>query len=462
MKRVLFFSYYFPPMGGAGIQRSLSFIKYLPEFQYQPVVVAGSVPVLSSPDVNQSLMNDINGIKIVRMPVNKFAMVKRKFYSFKLIKIIPHSEASFEWWLKSALETCEKLLKTEKFDLIYTTACPFSAAKLGKLLASRFHIPWILDLRDPWAIDDIKDFPTYFHYLIDKHAMKKACEKAAAVIMNTPSARKAFLANFPKIAKNKIYCITNGYDENLLSKAAKPANQIDTNQAKTLKFLYSGQFFTEKSIFVDADSRKKIGFNNNMLKYWLKDLLLYRPGAPDLLCRSPYYFFIALSQLLKQSLISPQDINISLVGNMSEMDKNLCSKLGLEELVSFTGYISYKESIDHMNNCNVLLLTQHKPRKLASPLSIPGKLYDLMRFGKPILGLVPQGDAYEILDKSGLGFICEPDNIDEIKKTILNMLHIFKQKGSIPVDPDLSYISKFDRVHLTQQLSNVFDKAICK
>jgi len=66
------------------------------------------------------------------------------------------------------------------------------------------------------------------------------------------------------------------------------------------------------------------------------------------------------------------------------------------------------------------------------------------------------------LEKSGLGFICEPDDIDEIKKALLKMLQIFKQNGSIPIEPDLSYISRFDRVNLTQQLSNIFDKAIGK
>ena len=38
-KRVLFIAYYFPPLGGSGVQRSLKFVKYLPKFNFEPIVV---------------------------------------------------------------------------------------------------------------------------------------------------------------------------------------------------------------------------------------------------------------------------------------------------------------------------------------------------------------------------------------------------------------------------------------
>ncbi|HFE52934.1 MAG TPA: glycosyl transferase family 1, partial [Bacteroidetes bacterium] len=38
-KKVLFVAYYFPPAGGSGVQRVLKFVRYLPEFGWQPVVL---------------------------------------------------------------------------------------------------------------------------------------------------------------------------------------------------------------------------------------------------------------------------------------------------------------------------------------------------------------------------------------------------------------------------------------
>src|SRR2546430_11301840 len=41
MRRVALLAYYFPPVGGGGVQRPLALARWLPEFGWEPVVVTG-------------------------------------------------------------------------------------------------------------------------------------------------------------------------------------------------------------------------------------------------------------------------------------------------------------------------------------------------------------------------------------------------------------------------------------
>ncbi len=59
MKRLLFVSYYFPPSGGPGVQRTLKFVKYLPENGWAPTVLTVDPQYASYPDLDDTLAADV-------------------------------------------------------------------------------------------------------------------------------------------------------------------------------------------------------------------------------------------------------------------------------------------------------------------------------------------------------------------------------------------------------------------
>ena len=59
MKKVLLITYYFPPSGGAGVQRWLKTIKYLPKFGVDTIVLTVDPVVASYPQVDESLCADV-------------------------------------------------------------------------------------------------------------------------------------------------------------------------------------------------------------------------------------------------------------------------------------------------------------------------------------------------------------------------------------------------------------------
>ena len=68
MKKVLIISYYFPPSGGPGVQRILKFVKYLPEFGWEPLVL--TVEDGDFPARDESLLSEVPAdIKVYRTKI---------------------------------------------------------------------------------------------------------------------------------------------------------------------------------------------------------------------------------------------------------------------------------------------------------------------------------------------------------------------------------------------------------
>ena len=55
IKKVLIITYYWPPSGGAGVQRWLKFVKYLPGFNLKPIVLTVDPAKASYPVIDESL-----------------------------------------------------------------------------------------------------------------------------------------------------------------------------------------------------------------------------------------------------------------------------------------------------------------------------------------------------------------------------------------------------------------------
>jgi hypothetical protein len=118
-------------------------------------------------------------------------------------------------------------------------------ACVAESLSKKYHIPWVLDMRDPWALDPINGYATIWHYYRDLYAMKRACQSANAVIMNTPDSLDAAKAAFPNIESKKFMSITNGWDAEDFKGFSY--STVFHDSAKPMKLVHTGVFHTRSA-----------------------------------------------------------------------------------------------------------------------------------------------------------------------------------------------------------------------
>ncbi|HMK06024.1 MAG TPA: hypothetical protein VK476_00755, partial [Flavobacterium sp.] len=173
MKKVLIITYYFPPAGGPGVQRWLKFIKYLPDFDIQPIVYVPENPTY--PIIDAQLMSEISDKAIVLKTkifepyglASIFSKNKTKKISSGIIPsmrrqtsidkfllwvrgnlFIPDARV---FWVKPSVAYLKKYISENNIDIIITSGPPHSLHLIGMKLKNVMNVKWIADFRDPWT-----------------------------------------------------------------------------------------------------------------------------------------------------------------------------------------------------------------------------------------------------------------------------------------------------------------------
>jgi len=435
MKKVLMLAYFYPPYGGAGVQRTVKFAKYLPTFGWSPFVVAGTGGS-SIYHQDPELAKEVLGIP--RYDI-KFSLFEDKCQRHLQNSLGRWTRTTMMVWLRVACRVVEQAITKEKPDLLYVSTSPFPAYKICAYFSKKFSIPWVMDMRDPWVLDPISRYPTYIHYLLEKKEMANACKLADAVIMNTPGALIKAKSIYKDSDKSKFFCITNGWDKDDFIYI----NSKNKEFSKRMCVVHTGQFHTKTAINLEK--------RNNPAA-----LTRYTLSKINLLTRTPNYLFASYRKLIDEDKVSSDSIQFIFAGSYTD-DIRLVSKYGIESSVKFTGYLNHSQSIGLLNNADVLFLPLHQLEDSSDPLIIPGKTFEYIASKRPILACIPPGDARDIVLKSGLAYVCDSSNIDQIAKTLLDLLKQHNSPEKISINPDQEYIERFERRQLTKDLCRVFD-----
>ena len=89
---------------------------------------------------------------------------------------------------------------------------PFSSAVVASRIAEKLRLPWIADLGDPWAIDEMMVYPTRAHRRLAIRQMRDGLQSAAAIVMSTQEAVFRVREAFPEFDDKPIVAIPNGFD----------------------------------------------------------------------------------------------------------------------------------------------------------------------------------------------------------------------------------------------------------
>lgn len=182
----------------------------------------------------------------------------------------------------------------------------------------------------------------------------------------------------------------------------------------------------------------------------------YRVDNVDSSTRSAYYLFKGLNVLKQKFPEVAEKILINLWGTIDRRTQHQANALGVDDMVLIEGYFSKAESLEKLTNCDVLFLPHEIGKNNTKPLFIPAKLYEYLSLRKPVLALVPDCDSADILNKSGLAKLVDPQDPDAISEALQFFLNQKNRLKDIFV-PNEPYIMQFEFQLLTGRLANIFD-----
>ena len=237
MKKVLIITYYWPPSGGAGVQRWVKFAKYLPDFGIEPIILTVDPAFASYPIRDESLKDDISESLTVYHTKSKEPFGLYKKLTNK--KEIPHagfaneSVPSFmqkisrairgnffipdarKGWNAYALEKALELIKTHGIETVVTSSPPHSTQLIGLKIKQKTGIHWVADLRDPWT--DIYYYKQLYYSkwakAIDKKYELQVIHAADNIVVVSEDLKRIFTEKLTSSTKDNVKVIPNGFDE---------------------------------------------------------------------------------------------------------------------------------------------------------------------------------------------------------------------------------------------------------
>ena len=428
MKKVLFITYYWPPAGGAPINRILKFYQYLPEFGWEPVILTtegGDFPF-----EDDSLLKEVRpetkiyrskGLSLHKIfskvsPKSKknfvpygFTDASKSSFMDKLSRWVKYNfipDTRFPWYF-STVDKAIKIIKEEKIDLIFSSSPPQTNHIIARKAARKTGLPWVADFRDPWT--DVfwllnNSIRWKWIHNIDKRIERKTIAKMDAVITVGPS----LVEILQRKTSKKINMITNGYDDKYFANFHYKPNQKFT-------ITYAGSLSKEQD---------------------------------------PVCFFDAL-ELLKDNKDFFENSELLFLGNFPVYLKDLIEKSSYKEKTIFLPYTFYTDSLESIANSELLLLIV--PKTLDNKCIITSKLFDYMGAQRPVLAFGPtDGDAAVILKDAGAGAIYDYTDSRNAAEFILKNFNVWKSE-EIGVQMQPEKIEQYTRRNLTQKLSEIFD-----
>jgi glycosyltransferase involved in cell wall biosynthesis len=418
MKKVLVIAYLYPPIFNSGTRRSLEFVNHLPDHGWTPTVLT-----VANPDpayCDSTLLDEVRpGTRVERVPLWS-EHIGRKLGARVARWLDPERvAAAIQWrvhrfwnvpdtsacWAPLAIQRAVALHAAEGFDAIYATGWPWTSFLIAEKVSRRTGVPYVVDYRDLWKPADVAwDKSNLLQRLINPLLERRVLRRAAGVIATT----KTFLTLLPQeILPKKTFAITNGFGARDFQAVVAPPQPADG----TIRIVYTG---------------------------------VWRPGyGPDDL-------YLAVKALKDRQAANLSRLKIVVAG----FAPGPAQAHGIAEFVEERGRVTHAEALELMAGASVLYLPVSKG--LYEYASIPGKLFEYLASGRPVLAsALAHSEVAATLDHVGGALRLEPGDVGALAGVLEQLCRV--GADGLFARRDTGALATYERGNLTRQLSLALD-----
>jgi glycosyltransferase involved in cell wall biosynthesis len=375
-RRVLVLSYFFPPLGGAGVQRTLKHVKYLPAAGWAPTVVTTRSTWYPARD--PSLARDIPpGTPVLRAAdpgaLRLATMAASRAGALAQLTGWPDEAAA---WIPAAVRAAVRAARRERFDALYSSSAPLSSHLAALAVQRRTGLPWVADFRDEWAENP------YARRIAPVAALTRRAERAVrdraeAVVV----AAEHYVIGGRGPDDPKRVTITNGADpDDVPDLAPAPRNE-------RMRLVFTG------TLYGDIDLRPVLE---------------------------------GLARLAAAGRIDPARVELRIAGNIWVP---ALASAGAVEVVRL-GYVDHARAVREMASADVLVAHVDP-----SSRNTPAKIFEYLASGRPVLSAThPESLSHRLVAELGAGWAVDPRDGAGVERAIEDAYRRWTA-GDLPTRP---------------------------
>jgi glycosyltransferase involved in cell wall biosynthesis len=430
----------FPPLGGSGVQRTTKFVKYLPECGWRSAVVTAD-PVRDRPEeLDESLLAEIpEGTAVLREPYwnpvtelraviparhapggtfsalttptemtapASAGLLRRCYRGLRRLLAAPVGDAYYYWSLRIRRRALA-FLRENRCSALYVSGSPFSSMLLGLWLKRRSGLPLVVDFRDPWTLF-YPELARGLRFRIDRHFERKVLAGADAVICNHQPMREDFERIEPR-SRGKCHVISNGFDPADFAAAPPP---LEPNVLAHVGIAWE---------------------------------------------QSPHPVLRALAALRGDGSL-PEGLRVRFTGGLPPSSHRMVAELGLGDIIGVTPRVAHAPAVAAMRSAGGLLLLLVGSQ--AGSRWYPGKLFEYMAAGRPIICVAPEGIATSLVRQSGCGVAFRPEDGAGLAEALREFADDPTAFAARHCRPKAEVLERFDRRRQAARLAGLLDSLV--
>jgi glycosyltransferase involved in cell wall biosynthesis len=307
----------------------------------------------------------------------------------------------------TAVKNGEELIRKHSIDAIYSSSPPYTCALIARSLKRRTGLPWVAGFRDPWTEFLTTPDRWFLPAAIDRSLERSVFQEADAVECAWTGIVDDAMRKYPHLRREKFHHVPNGFDASDFPNVPYVRNEKFT-------ITYTGSMYGR---------------------------------------RTPRAFLTALDELYQQGRLKPDDLHLRFVGRFGDDIHAMFDASSFASSIERIGYVPHDESVGFLMRSEASLLIVDDTKESAE--IVPGKVYEYLGVGRPVIALAPRGSAIErLLDETRAGITAPQDDVAAIASIIDTFIARWKD-GQTILSPDVHEVQKYERRAAAHQLAHI-------